>query len=221
VVQTAFLGDLLLTIPLLRRLRQLKPLSPLILVAREGAGRLMKELELVDEVYEIRKGDPGSYRAAQEQLKKRRYEWIVCPHQSMTSAKFCWGLPAQVKVSFKQWWNFPFFKHRVDRNPMWPEPIRLLSLLQGLDPEMGPWLAEASKTELRKADIYGRLAFPCGKNWSTDPAPCLRATARSAFFRGASGRPRSGTRNRSSSWLSGSCAKATKFIGWVRKKKCR
>jgi heptosyltransferase-2 len=158
VVQTAFLGDLLLTIPLLRRLRQLKPLSPLILVAREGAGRLMKELELVDEVYEIRKGDPGSYRAAQEQLKKRRYEWIVCPHQSMTSAKFCWGLPAQVKVSFKQWWNFPFFKHRVDRNPMWPEPIRLLSLLQGLDPEMGPWLAEASKTELRKADIYGRLA---------------------------------------------------------------
>jgi heptosyltransferase-2 len=158
VVQTAFLGDLLLTIPLLRRLRQLHSKSPLYMVVRDGFGRLMKDLELVDEVFEVKKGDSASYHAAQVRLSSIRFEWIVCPHQSFTSANFCWKIPAQLKISFHQWWNFIFFKERIVRNPQWPEAIRLLSLLQNQDPELKLWLQSFSHQEMRKADSYGRLA---------------------------------------------------------------
>lgn len=165
VVQTAFLGDLLLTIPLLRRLRQLRPHSPLHLVAREGVGRLMKELELVEEVHEVRKKDPRSYQLVQERLKSKSFEIIFCPHESFTSAKFAWGIPARLKIGYRHWWNFVFFKKRYEKRAIWPEPIRLLSLLQELDPEMPGWLDEASAHDLRKGDIYGRL--PAVPPWAS------------------------------------------------------
>lgn len=118
---------------------------------------MMRELEVVDEVYEVRKRDPASYRQAQAALRMRRFEWILCPHESFTSAKFCWGIPARQKISYKQWWNFPFFKDRIEKRSIWPEAIRLLSLLQNVDPQMRDWLGEASISDFRKADTYGRL----------------------------------------------------------------
>ena len=157
VVQTAFLGDLLLSIPLLRRIRLLRPNSPLILVGKEGFARLLKELDLVDDVIEVRKNDPASYSAAQARLRLIKFEWIISPHESMTTAKFCWGIPAKLKISYHQWWNFLFFKDRVHKNLQLPEALRQLSLLTHLDPELSMWFQDIKGLELRKADVYGRL----------------------------------------------------------------
>ena len=158
VVQTAFLGDLLLTIPLFQHLRALKPHSPLVLVAREGVGRLLKDIGIVDAVHEIRKGDKASYDAVLSQLRGTVFDWIVCPHQSFTSALFCWKIPARLKISFSQWWNFPFFKNRVQKDPALPEPLRLLSLLRLQDRKLGELLLHCKSVNLKNADRSGRLA---------------------------------------------------------------
>ena len=158
VVQTAFLGDLLLSIPLFRRIKQLRPHSPLVLVAREGAGRLLKELDLVDEVFEVKKNNSESYKAAQNKLRLKNFEWILCPHESLHSAFFCWGIPAELKISYWQIWNFIFFKERIKKDQFLPEALRQLSLLGNRDPELATWMQEISGTDYRKADSFGRLA---------------------------------------------------------------
>lgn len=158
IMQTAFLGDVLLTIPLLRRVRQLRPQSPLILVAREGVGRVIRDLELVDEVHEVRKKDKASYKAVQDRLRSSVFEWILCPHESFTSAIFCWRIPARLKIGYEKPWNFPFFGERIVKDRRLPEALRLLSLLKKRDLEMANWIEEAKHQNLNQSDPQGRLA---------------------------------------------------------------
>lgn len=157
IVQTAFLGDLLLMIPLLKRIRKLRPQSKLYLVARAGYGRLIHELGLVDQVEEIVKNDNSSYDRAIQKLRRIEFDLILCPHESATTAQFCWKIPAQLKVGFYQWWNFIFFKERVAKDLNLPEPLRQMSLLRNQDQELASLIRSVSNIDLKNADEMGRL----------------------------------------------------------------
>jgi heptosyltransferase II len=70
VIQTAFLGDLILTIPFLQRLKLLFPEKCLILVCKKGLGQFLLECKIIDEFVEIDKGDRQSYVKALQKLKE-------------------------------------------------------------------------------------------------------------------------------------------------------
>lgn len=132
LVQTAFLGDLLLTIPLLKQIRQIRPGASIHLVCRKGLGPLLKALGFVDEIHEIQKGRGDSYAAIEARLRALRFEWIFCPHPSVRSALLVSRLRARRKIGFRSFWNFFFFSDRAARVRA-PEALRLLGLLTPLD----------------------------------------------------------------------------------------
>ena len=61
VIQTAFLGDLFLALPLLRQIKNQFSGDHLILVCKNGLGEFFLHQKIVDEVIEIKKNDRDSY----------------------------------------------------------------------------------------------------------------------------------------------------------------
>lgn len=135
LVQTAFLGDLLLSGLLLREMRRARPHAPIHLFCRKGFGTVMKALGLVDEIHEIKKGDRQSYRQIKNDLKDLKFEWVICPHPSLRSALFIQSLFAGQSVSYGQVWNHFLFSKTVPRKKL-PDPLRQLALLTPLVPEL-------------------------------------------------------------------------------------
>ncbi len=133
LVQTAFLGDLLLSIPLMRSLRSLWPEQKLFLVCRKGLGEFFLKTQLVDQVFEISKGKGDSYQEVLESLRAEKIERVFAPHESLRTALFVRKIQAQEKVSFAKLWNVFFYNSRIYKNKKLPEALRQLSLLQNFD----------------------------------------------------------------------------------------
>lgn len=138
MVQTAFLGDVLLSIPFLRRLRLRHPGATLGLVARSKVAEVLLDLGLIDELWEIQKGSSKSYGKLAQDLAHREFAMVYCPHPSLRSALLVRKLRAKHRIAFASFWNFLFFDQLVPRHLDLPEPLRLLSLVDGKDPLFWP-----------------------------------------------------------------------------------
>ncbi len=90
----------------------------------------------MDRPYEIKKGDSSSYEKVLLQIQNFEFEWVLCPHESWTSAWFQKGIKAQHKISFSQWWNFLFFTDRISMPSYLPAALRQMSLLGLVDKEL-------------------------------------------------------------------------------------
>jgi heptosyltransferase-2 len=130
VIQTAFLGDVLLSIPTLLRLKTLYPQSELTLLCRKGVGEIFKELKIADVVVEVNKKNKSDFSNTLKNLKKNFYDLLICPHQSYRSAFIAFQIKAKIKIGFKSWWNFFIFNKIIARNMKLPDALRQLDLLQ-------------------------------------------------------------------------------------------
>ncbi len=133
VVQTAFLGDVLLGIPLLKSLRQLAPSGRLVLVCRKGIGSFFIDAELVDEVIEVDKSAKKSWGLIQKNLETRKFDLLICPHESFRTMLFVSRLNAKIKIGYRRFFNYFAFDHRVSRALHLPEALRQLALLEPLE----------------------------------------------------------------------------------------
>lgn len=159
VVQTAFLGDLLLGVSFYQKLRHQWPEHHFVLVCRKGLGDFFLKTRLFDQVYEVKKGDSQSYQKARRELDALNIEFLFCPHESLRSAFFCAGIRAKHKVAFKKWWNGFFFNERVEKPKSWPEPLRQLSLLFPYDQDLRKMATEfAAKNQFYAKDKTGKLS---------------------------------------------------------------
>jgi heptosyltransferase-2 len=130
VIQTAFPGDLLLSIPLLKQIRILYPKNPIVLVCRPGLGEFFLTAGLVDELAEMNKRNKAEFKAEMTKLKKRQWARIFCPHQSFRSALMVRSLKVhEFSVGFAHWWNFFAFSKRMKKPLELPDALRQLSLL--------------------------------------------------------------------------------------------
>ena len=125
-IQTAFLGDLLLSIPSLKQIRYWSPQSTLILVCRKGYGGLIKELAVCDQVIEV---DKKSKKSLAKKIQGIEFDTIFCPHQSVTSHRLVKALKAKNKIGYSRLWNASYFTQRVERNLTWPEAMRQMQLV--------------------------------------------------------------------------------------------
>lgn len=146
VVQTAFLGDLLLSIPLLKALREKRPDDRLGLVCREKLGEFFLQTGLVDEIYEIKKGDRDSYRRVVERLRADDLRAVYSPHVSFRTALFLRALKSPKTTTFKKPWNFFAADVFVPRSKALPDPLRQLSLLAPEDPVLAENLRQYEKS---------------------------------------------------------------------------
>lgn len=146
-MQTAFLGDLLLSIPLLKKCRELWPQHKLALVCRKGFGDFFLKTHLVDQVFEIEKGNSGSYSKILEHLRYAKVDHLISPHESLRTALFCSQIKAKHKVGFQKAWNFLVYSKRTRRNEQLPDAMRQLSLLAPEDSSLAINISNYAQTE--------------------------------------------------------------------------
>lgn len=161
VVQTAFLGDLLLSIPLLKKCRELWPNHKLGLVCRKGLGDFFLKTGIVDQVYEIEKGRRQSYTQVLEQLRHQNVDHLISPHESLRTVFFCAQIKAKKKVSFRNKWNFLVFSRREIRDLRLPDALRQMSLLSSFDADLQKDLQDyLAQAKPYLPDERGHLSAP-------------------------------------------------------------
>jgi heptosyltransferase II len=135
IVQTAFLGDVLLGIPLFKALRAESPNHKLVLLCRKGVGLFFIETGLVDEIIEIDKKDKSTWKQAYKKVENQKFDLVICPHESFRSARFVSKVSANEKIGFKRFFNFFIFTRRIERPMEAPEALRQLALLATVSPK--------------------------------------------------------------------------------------
>jgi heptosyltransferase-2 len=136
IAQTAFLGDALLAIPLVKSVRRIFPEHELVFYCRNGVAELFLRNHLVDKVVEVNKKNKESLREASEKLGRMSYDIILAPHRSFRTANLVRKLQANKKISFKSWWNSWIFDESHSYVQEIPDALRQLSLLSGLDSKL-------------------------------------------------------------------------------------
>lgn len=166
VIQTAFLGDLLLTIPLLKKIKKTWPNQKLFLVCRQGFGDFFLRLQLVDQCFEIKKGDSKSYSTISAELGKYQIDHLISPHESLRTAFFVRGLKARHKWGFKNWWSFLFYDQCISKNLSWPDALRQLSLMEIVDPDLHNLSTEYC-TQSQPLKVSSQGLLPAAPEWAS------------------------------------------------------
>ncbi len=166
VIQTAFLGDLLLSIPLLKEIRALYPQDQLGLVCRKGFGDFFKKTGLVDHCFEIQKGQSDSYKKIQKDLEPFSIRYLISPHESLRTAFFVRGLKAEHKIGYKNLWSFFAYNERQKKDLRLPDAIRQMSLLSGLSSDLKNKISEYLKTQ-NPYQLQEDGHLPVPPNWSS------------------------------------------------------
>lgn len=156
VVQTAFIGDVFLSIPFLKRLKALFPGDKVIFVAKKGVADYLLKLQVIDELITINKGDKVSYREAIKKINAHaQVANVFCLHRSFRSGLFTWQLKAQKKFGFNNGLNFLFFTETVKYLKSLPDAVRQMALLSPIDPVTNKILQDTDWSYLNKSNADG------------------------------------------------------------------
>ncbi|RYZ69422.1 MAG: glycosyltransferase family 9 protein, partial [Proteobacteria bacterium] len=150
----------------MRKMRSLWPDHKLILVCRKGVGDFFLKTGVVDQVFEIKKGDAGSYKKIIHELNAQNIDQLFATHESLRTAFFVSRIHARKKTGYAKLWNWLFFSERVRKNYELPEAIRHLSILQGADSQLKERIAlYAAEAEPYSIGDNGKLALV--PSWSS------------------------------------------------------
>lgn len=136
IVQTAFLGDVVLTLPLIEAVRCRFPQAQVDILTIPAHAPVLKHQPLVDVVltYDKRRTQRGLFGLIQilRQIRVRRYDVVVSPHRSLRSAILVAGSQSECRIGFQHWltgWAYTVTVprstsgHEVERNHQLLEPL--------------------------------------------------------------------------------------------------
>ncbi len=135
IFQTSFIGDSVLTTPLVKKTAKLFPDSKIVVITRPQTDDIFRPMKEVDEIIlNDKKGwnkIAGIWKTANA-IKKAGVDIILVPHRSFRSALIAWlsGVPVRIGFTSSEGWflytktvPFSWMIHDAERN---------LSLLQGI-----------------------------------------------------------------------------------------
>jgi lipopolysaccharide heptosyltransferase II len=132
VIQTAFLGDVVLTTPLLSTLAD--RFGPVDVVTIPAAAGLLEHHPAVREVIRFDKqGSQKGWRALlrlSRELRRREYERVYLPHRSLRSALLALRTGARIRIGFADSPGAFTYTSRITRPAEGHEVERILSLAQ-------------------------------------------------------------------------------------------
>ncbi len=136
VVQTAFLGDVVMTLPLLRLLRRTYPDAELTLFARHAGAALISGQGVVDRCVGIDK-EPASAAIAGRfgQVRRAvqgRFDGVICAQRSVHTGLIALAARAPVRVGFAGAPGAFAYTHRVDLPRSEPATERYLGLAEAV-----------------------------------------------------------------------------------------
>ena len=136
VIQTAFIGDAILTLPLIQTLKQNYPQSSIDVIVVPRTAEIFTNHPAISKIitYDKRgndKGVKGLWRL-RTKLIPQKYDLVIVPHRSLRSALLTWLLKPAMSIGFDRSGGRWLFKEIVHYNPSSHEIERNLSLLNPL-----------------------------------------------------------------------------------------
>jgi len=201
VLNTAFLGDAVLTLPLLQSLRLHYPSADIDFYVRGGLKKFFRPHPDISEVFEYdkRKGQKGiaGFLALRRDIASRRYDLWISAHASMRSGLLALASGAPVRIGYsKPFLNALYYNRLVERRFTELDEIeRLLELLRPLGPgPLSDWPELALGVEEQRAasHFFAALQGPVlgvhpGSVWATKrwPVEAFASVAGKALQEGA------------------------------------
>jgi heptosyltransferase II len=136
VLQTSFLGDTVLTLPLIAELRRRFPVKKLTVLCLPPSQELLQDHPAIDEIIvdDKRKADRGivGIRHKAAVLRAKGFSLALTPHKSLRSALmlFLAGIPT--RIGFRQSRGWFLYQHLANRDATRHDVERNLSILQAL-----------------------------------------------------------------------------------------
>ena len=167
VVQSAFLGDSLLTLPLVRQIKASFPEARLTVLTLESTAEIFRGGKWVDEIILDHKrgehrGISGLWALARG-LKAKRFDLAIVPHRSLRSALLAWlsGVPERIGFTssagsflFTRTVMFAWPMHDLERNLALMLPLSPgLALSPSESIYISPEPSEALDRRLREAGV--------------------------------------------------------------------
>ncbi len=186
ILQTAFLGDVILTLPLVQVLKKDFPGSEIDFLCIPGTSGLLGNNPYINEVIEYDKKNSGmkGLLDLMKKLRGKKYDLIISPHRSFRSALISFFSSAGKTISFDRSSagflydiNVPYADnvHEIQRN------LKLLTALgvagNGIiKPELFPGINEKERVDelLMQNEITGEkkiIAIAPGSVWFTKRFP--------------------------------------------------
>jgi len=133
LLQTSFLGDTVLTLPLIDEIKRQFPVKKLTLLCQPASRELLRDHPAIDEIIvdDKKKADRGyvGLRAEARALKAQNFTVALTPHKSLRSALMLYWADIPCRVGFRQSKGWFFFHRRVDRDASRHDVERNLSIL--------------------------------------------------------------------------------------------
>jgi heptosyltransferase-2 len=184
VIQTAFIGDAILTLPMVQKLKELFPLSEIDVVAIPSTSLIFSSSPEVNNVLILDKRGkhktlPGFLKFC-FMVKKCKYTRIYSPHRSLRSSLLVLLSGVKETYGFSKNSLRQVYKHIVEYNPAHHEVQRNLDLIGGAEENWRilPKITISNEVEdkvskyLVKAGISGKIiALAPGSVWATKKYP--------------------------------------------------
>ncbi len=134
ILQTSFLGDTVLTLPLITEVRRRFPVRKLSLLCQPLSRELLQDHPAIDEIIvDDKKREDGGIAGLRRKaalLAARKFTLALTPHKSLRSALLLSLAGIPCRIGFRQSRGWFLFHQRVQRDPARHEVERNLSLLE-------------------------------------------------------------------------------------------
>jgi heptosyltransferase II len=183
VLQTAFLGDVVLSLPLVQVLKQLFPRAEIDMMVIPRAAEALRNHPGIARIveYDKRKSESGlrGMRLKIQQLRERKYDLAIVPHRSLRSALIAYFARIPLRIGFETSAGRVFFSRTVQYQKNHHEYRRNLDLLAGIGkqwdgieyPRLYPSQSDQCRVEKLLSDWnkegLSLIAIAPGSVWNT------------------------------------------------------
>ena len=189
VIQTAYLGDVILTVPLLCGIRKADPGGRITLVCTPDGARMASLVGVVDEVvtFDKKRAERGVYALLKKggELRRRRFDAVFSPHRSFRSGMLARMTGAPRRYGFASGPASVFLTHTIARPGVEHGEGAIAALLEpaGMPPAAPPYeflRVPAQELETARSRIGGGLiggplvTLVVGSAWETKRWPVGR-----------------------------------------------
>jgi heptosyltransferase-2 len=188
IVQTAFLGDVVLTLPLVKAVRQWAPQARVEVLTTPANASVLEGQPGVDAVltYDKRGRQSGLRGLVQmsRTIRAHAYDMVISPHRSLRSAWLVAVSGSEQRLGFRQWWTRWAYTATVPRPAHGHEVVRNHELVKLLDADMpapGPFTLQVEAEKRREAaEVWARAGVRAidvlvglvpGSQWGTKRWP--------------------------------------------------
>jgi heptosyltransferase-2 len=134
IIQTAFLGDLILTTPFLHLTRITYPDAIIDLIVNQGSESVLENNPDINSIISLNKKNikknPFKFLGFAFELRKKKYDLVLSPHFSYRSTLLSWITGSKTRIGYKES-GFSFLHtHTVTRPKKGPHEVdKLFSLI--------------------------------------------------------------------------------------------